>query len=123
MEKIVGELKKIFHFKDITLVGDIVVVAAEQIMYALVDDISPDETKKGEWWHVTMHLLAVPPQKVTWTLREPQFTGKEVFTMGGAPRYIKALDFTEGKKPVAKAAKPKVAGKGRKKSPTLRVIK
>lgn len=123
MEKVVGELQKIFRFKDTTIAGDIIVVAAEQILYALVDDISPDETKKGEWWHVTMHLLAVPPQKVTWTLREPQFTGKEIFTMGGAARYIKALDFTEGKKAAAKEAKPKGAGKGKKKRPTLRVVK
>lgn len=123
MEKMVGELQKIFRFKDTTLAGDIVVVAAGQIVYALIDDISRDETKKDEWWHVTMHLLTVPPQKVTWTLREPQFTGKEIFTMGGAARFIKALDFTERKKPGGKEVKPKAAGKGRKKTPALRVVK
>jgi len=34
----------------------------------------------------------VPPQPVTWTLRPPQFTGQEIFTMGGDPRFLKAVD-------------------------------
>jgi hypothetical protein len=106
-----------------TFEGDLVVVAAEQIMYALVKEISRDQTRKDEWWQVTMHLLTVPPQKVTWTLREPQFTGKEIFTMGGKPRFIKALDFSERKLPARKTPGPKGPGKAKKTGPSLRVVK
>lgn len=123
MEKIVRELEKICRFKEGTVEGDIVVVAAEQIMYALVKEISRDQTRRDEWWQVTMHLLTVPPQKVTWTLREPQFTGREIFTMGGKPRFIKALDFSEPKAPARKAPRPKSPGKAKKTGATLRVVK
>ncbi len=29
---------------------------------------------------------------MVWTLRTPQFTGMEVFTMGGEERFVKAVD-------------------------------
>jgi hypothetical protein len=61
--------------------------------YALVTDIERDESRKNEWWHVNLTLLSLPPQKITWTLRTPQFTGMEVFTMGGEQRFVKAVDF------------------------------
>lgn len=93
MEKIVEDLKNIFTFKDTTEEGDIVLVVAEQLFYALVMDIARDEAKKDEWWHVTMQALLVPPQKMTWTLRTEQMTGMEIFTMGGEKRFIKAIDF------------------------------
>ncbi len=97
MDEMVKELKKLFKFKKTTEVGDIVVIAMENpqsILYALVVGFERDTVKKQEWWHVTLQLLTVPPQKVTWTLRTPQFTGQEIFSMGGDKRYIKAVDFS-----------------------------
>lgn len=94
MEKLVAELKQIVAFKEDTNEGDIVVVAAKEsqlLIYAAVGEIVRDETRKDEWWHVTLHLLTMPVQTVVWTLREPQFTGKEIFTMGGNPHFIKAI--------------------------------
>ncbi len=94
MEALVAELKSMFRFKDETLPGDLVVVAAKEprlLVYALVGAIDRDQSRKAEWWHLTLHLLAVPIQSVVWTLREPQFTGKEIFTMGGNPHFIKAV--------------------------------
>lgn len=95
MEALVKELEKLVAFKDDTVEGDLVVVAAARepqfLGYAIVGLIERDETKRDEWWHVTLHLLAIPIQTVVWTLREPQFTGKEIFTMGGIPHYIRAV--------------------------------
>lgn len=96
MEEIVKELKKVVPFKESTFEGDIVLIAMADpasVVYALVTEIDRDETKRDEWWHVTMHILSVPPQKVTWILRESQFTGKEIFTMGNEGRFVKAIDF------------------------------
>lgn len=96
MEQLVADLTKIMPFKDTTVAGDLVLVACENpvvVNYALVRSIERDTSRKDEWWHVEMQLLALPPQKVTWTLRTPQFTGGEIFTMGGDGRFIKAVDF------------------------------
>jgi len=97
MEKLITELKQVIRFKDSTEVGDLVLIVAKepQIMasYALVTDIERDGSRKNEWWHVGLTLLSLPPQRITWTLRTPQFTGMEVFTMGGEQRFVKAVDF------------------------------
>lgn len=97
MEKLIAELKQVIKFKDSTDIGDLVLIVAKepQVMasYALVTDIERDDSRKNEWWHVGMTLLSLPPQKITWTLRTPQFTGMEVFTMGGEQRFVKAVDF------------------------------
>lgn len=109
MENIVKELNKLVKFKDNVGVDDIVLIVAKKpqmLVYGLVTDISRDETKHDEWWHVSMHILSLPPRKVTWTLRTPQMTGQEIFTMDGEERFMKAIDFdTEEKRPPKKAVK------------------
>jgi hypothetical protein len=122
IEKIVNDLKNIFVFKETTQVGDIVLIVAERIMYALVTGIERDYAKKEEWWQVGLQLLTIPPQRVVWTLRTPQFTGQELFTMGGEERFIKAIDFGGG----GEAAQGKIGGQvapGKKKGLHLKVIK
>ena len=95
MEQLVKELEKAITFKMDTVEGDLVVVAGmgepKLLTYAVVGPIERDETKRDEWWHVTLHMLGIPIQTVVWTLREPQFTGKEIFTMGGVPHFIRAV--------------------------------
>jgi len=122
IEKIVTELKTMFHFKETTQVGDIVLIVAEQIVYAQVVGIEKDYTRKDEWWQVSMQLLTIPPQQIVWTLRTPQFTGQEIFTMGGESRFVKAIAFGGGG-----AARPKKeAGRitpEKKKKSFLKVIK
>ncbi len=96
MEAIVQELKKKVRFKSTTDVGDVVLVVAEQpseMIYALVTGFERDHGKRDEWWNVSLQILSVPPQKVTWTLRTPQFTGQEIFTMAGEKRFVAAIDF------------------------------
>lgn len=122
MEKIVEELHKIFRLKGNTEEGDIVIIVTEEpqtLTYALVQGFERDVGKRDEWWHVTMQLLSVPPRKVVLTLRTPQFTGAEIFTMGGEKRFIKAVDFSEpGQQPPLPEKKQKDA-----KKPALRVVK
>ncbi len=121
IEKIVTDLKNIFVFKESTQVGDIVLIVAEKIMYALVTGIERDYAKKEEWWQVSLQLLTIPPQKTVWTLRAPQFTGQEIFTMGGEERFIKAIDFGRGEAAEKKNIEP--AGPGKKKGSFLKLIK
>jgi hypothetical protein len=121
MEKLLEELKKIITFKDTTDIGDIVLIVVDNpqmLSYALVTDITRDPSKRDEWWHVTMQVLAIPPQQTTWILRTPQMTGLETFTMNGEQHFFKAVAFdNDQKKPVRKKEKP------RKKKPQLRVVK
>lgn len=96
MEQLVAELKKILPLKDTTVSGDIVIIAAKKpqmLLYALVGEIERDQSRREEWWHLTLHFLLVPPQTVVWTLRTPQFTGRETFTMGGEGRFVQAVRF------------------------------
>ncbi|MFP3983813.1 MAG: hypothetical protein ACLFV2_09015 [Desulfurivibrionaceae bacterium] len=125
MDEVIKELNNLFKFKEKTDVGDIVIIAMESpksIVYGLVTDIQRDNTRKEEWWHVTLQILSVPPQKVIWTLRLPQFTGQEIFTMGGEKRYIRAIDFSgEYNQPPPSEQDSEKGGKSGKSK--LRVIK
>lgn len=125
MEKLVAELKRMIPFKETTEVGDIVIIAAknpEMLVYARVGDIVCDESRKEEWWQVTLNLLSIPLQQVVWTLRTPQFTGQEIFTMGGEGRFIKAVRFVEtSSQPIPSVREN--PGKGIERKTALRVIK
>jgi hypothetical protein len=66
----------------------------------VISDIVSDDTKKDEWWHVSMHVLSLPPRKIAWTLRTEQMTGHEIFTMDGEDRFMKAVIFDTKKQPV-----------------------
>lgn len=120
VEKIVRDLKQIMPFKETTVPGDIVLVVADHLLYAVVGNIERDVAKRDEWWHLTLQLLTVPPKQVVWTLREPQFTGQEIFTMGGEKRFIKAVAF-EGWSPHVE--RPATPTKKTAKRPVLKVIK
>jgi len=126
MDQLVAELKKILPLKETTVPGDIVVIAAKKpqmLLYAMVGEITRDETRKEEWWHVTLHLLSLPMQTVVWTLRTPQFTGRETFTMGGEGRFIQAVRFDAA--PAKPPANPvrEAMGKGGERKSGLRIVK
>ena len=121
MEKIVKDLQKLVPFKDTLEAGDIVLIAAKQpqmLVYGLVSDIVRDDSKRDEWWHVSMQILSLPPRKVTWILRTRQMTGLEIFTMDGEQRFMKAVDF--GRNP--RRARPHKQ-KDKKESTALRRVK
>lgn len=134
MEKLIAELKQVVTFKDSTDVGDLVLIVAKepQIMasYALVTDIERDTSRKNEWWHVSLLLLSIPPQAMTWTLRLPQLTGMEVFTMGGEERFVKAVDVEmisrQARPPVTddlESPPPETAPRQKKKQSFLKRVK
>jgi hypothetical protein len=125
MENLVAELKKRVLFKDTTTVDDIVLLAShdpQTLVYAKVTNIEPDKTRKEAWWNLTMQVLSVPPREVVWTLREPQFTGQEVFSFGGIEHFMKAVRFES-----AQAASPLTGVKDKEKSKKskaqLRIVK
>ena len=66
------------------------------------------------------HILTVPPQKTVWTLREEQFTGREIFTMSGEKRFIQAVVFGDGKDSPEGNKKEKNGEEGKSK---LRLVK
>jgi hypothetical protein len=94
IEKLVEELKAVIPFKNSTEKGDIVLVITQDpqvLLYGIVTGIERDTTKKEEWWNIGVNFFTVPLQKVVWTLRTDQMTGKEIFTMGGEKRFFKAV--------------------------------
>jgi hypothetical protein len=110
MEKIVSELKKVVSFKNTVDVGDIVLIAAKKpqmLVYGFISEMVRDETRRDEWYHVGMHLLTLPPSKVTWTLRPEQMSGQEIFTMDGEERFMKAVAFDSDKTPESGSRKQK----------------
>jgi hypothetical protein len=95
MEKLLEELKTVIPLKPDTGTGDIVLIVGENpqmIIYGIVTSIDRDPSKKDEWWNIGLTFLTVPLQKVVWTLRTEQMTGKEIFTMGGEKRFFQAVD-------------------------------
>lgn len=121
MQKIVAELKELISFKDTTDIGDIIIIAAQKpqlLAYAHVDNIERDPSRRDEWWHIDLTMLTIPLQRMTWTLRTDQMTGKEIFTMGGEERFVKAVDFGR-----PKTADQPGTGKPRSKISTLKRVK
>ena len=65
-----------------TQVNDVVLIFFEDTPagFARVEDISPDIKK--DWYHITLLLLQIPLQTVTWILKDVYIEGAE-FTMNG----------------------------------------
>ena len=62
--------------------NDLVLIYLEDkpLSFARIEEISADS--KPDWYHVKLLLLQVPPQVVTWILRDVYINGGE-FTMNG----------------------------------------
>ena len=62
--------------------NDIVLIHFEDkpLLFARIERIAPDH--KPNWYHVSLLLLQIPPQLVTWILRDVYIDGEE-FTMNG----------------------------------------
>ena len=61
---------------------DLVIIYFEDnpLSFARIENILPDS--KPDWYHVKLLLLQIPPQLVTWILRDVYISGSE-FTMNG----------------------------------------
>ena len=62
--------------------GDVVLIYHQEqpAVFGRIEHIESDIKK--HWYHVTLLLLTIPTQTVTWILRD-QYINGEVFTMGG----------------------------------------
>ncbi len=62
--------------------NDVVLIYLEDepLSFARIEDILADS--KPDWYHVKLLLLQIPPQIVTWILRDVYIAGAE-FTMNG----------------------------------------
>ena len=70
--------------------GDVVLIYHENnpTVFARVEDIKPDFKK--DWYHITLLLLTIPTQAVTWILKDAYIEGEE-FTMDGKPMKLEAV--------------------------------
>jgi hypothetical protein len=71
--------------------NDIVLIYFEEnpLVFARIESILPDA--KPDWYHVTFLLLQVPPQVVTWILRDVYVNG-ETFTMDGKQMRLELVE-------------------------------
>ncbi len=62
--------------------NDLILIYYEEnpLSFARIESILPDS--KPDWYHVKLLLLQIPPQLVTWILRDVYINGNE-FTMNG----------------------------------------
>jgi hypothetical protein len=70
--------------------GDVVLIyyQDEPAVYARIEAIAPD--RKKDWYQVTLRILTIPAQVVTWILREEYVNGVP-FTMGGQPVRLETI--------------------------------
>lgn len=73
--------------------GEVVLIYREEkpVAFARVEHIEPDVKK--DWYRITLLLLLVPTQPVTWILRGSYIEG-EPFTMGGVPMRLEPVPRT-----------------------------
>jgi len=94
--------------------GDVVLVYRQErpVVFARVEHIEPDVKK--DWYHITLLLLTLPTQVVTWILRDIYING-EPFTMGGVSMRLELVPKTpiteEAPAPPKKSGAKKESGK------------
>jgi hypothetical protein len=71
-------------------INDVVLIYFEDnpVAFARIEDITADY--KPDWYHVTLLMLQLPLQTVTWILRDVYIEG-ESFTMGGKKMRIEKV--------------------------------
>ena len=77
--------------------NDVVLIYFEDqpAIFARIESIEPNIKK--DWHHVTLLLLTIPMQTVTWILRKAYINGTP-FTMGGKSVRLEEIKRTEPKK-------------------------
>ena len=93
--------------------GNVVLIYHQEdpTVFARVEHIEPD--MKKDWYHVTLLLLTIPTQTVTWILRDNYIDG-EVFTMGGKEmrlEEVKKVTIREGEQSQGPNKKKNTPGK------------
>jgi hypothetical protein len=72
--------------------NDLVLIHHEDqpVLFARIEEILPDA--KPDWYHVKLLMLQVPPQVVTWILRDVYIDGQE-YTMNGQRMRLEKVPF------------------------------
>jgi hypothetical protein len=95
-------------------VGDIVLIYYQEqpTIYGRIESIEPD-SKRG-WYQLGLMLLSIPPQVVTWILRDAYIEG-DSFTMGGKSVRLEFVEkVTSAKEPDEKEESRRYPGKSGK---------
>ena len=87
-------LKQRRHFIPMAAENDIVLIHYEEnpLVFARIESILPDA--RPDWYHVRLLLLQVPPQVVTWILRDIYING-ESFTMDDKQMRLERVESPE----------------------------
>ena len=102
-------------------INDLVLVYFENkpLSFARVEEILPDS--KPDWYHVKLLMLQIPPQMVTWILRDVYIEGAE-FTMNGKRMRLEKVVVPEEPSPPEGVEKEEDSGKSEKKTGGAKVI-
>jgi len=102
-------------------VNDLVLIYFEDkpLSFARIEDILPDS--KPDWYHVKLLLLQIPPQLVTWILRDVYIEGAE-FTMNGKRMRMEQVVVPEEPQPPEDMKKKEDKSKPDKESGNAKVI-
>ena len=98
-------------------VNDIVLIYFEDkpLSFARIEEILPDH--KPDWYHVKLLMLQIPPQIVTWILRDIYIEGAE-FTMNEKRMRLEKLVVPEDPQPTPSEEKDKKEDKSNSKKET-----
>jgi hypothetical protein len=71
--------------------GDVILIHYQDqpVAYARIEGINPDIKK--DWYQVTLLLLTIPAQSLTWILRDEYINGAS-FTMGGQTMRLEKVE-------------------------------
>ena len=104
-------------------VNDLVLIYFEDqpLSFARIEEILPDS--KPDWYHVKLLMLQIPPQMVTWILRDIYINGEE-FTMNEKRMRLEAVVVPEEPQPPDPDGKDKKEDKSKsdKETGTAKVI-
>lgn len=86
--------------------GDLLLIYYQEqpTIYARIESIEPD-SKKG-WYRLGLMLLSIPPQLVTWILKDMYIDG-DSFTMGGKSVRLEFVERTSVPEPPQEKEEPK----------------
>ena len=101
--------------------NDLVLIYFEDkpLSFARIEGILPDS--KPDWYHVKLLLLQIPPQLVTWILRDVYIEGAE-FTMNEKRMRLEKVVVPEEPQPPEGTEKKEDKGKSQKEPGRAEVI-
>lgn len=102
-------------------VNDLVLIYFEDkpLSFARIEEILPDA--KPDWYHVKLLMLQIPPQYVTWILRDVYIGGAE-FTMNEKRMRLEKVVVPEEPQPAEGTEKEEDTGKSEKEPGGAKVI-